>query len=197
MNSLFRQCILWIGCLALSIQLRAQTHTFEIRLGSHAVGTVEARCNVNGNARHMEIKSKLETRFISKFTDIYCDYSNNVLVQSRVTRSSGKNSDDSKNITTQREGNRYLINVEGEKSALNNIEIQHSVSDLYFTEPKQVSRVYSETLGRFLALKATGNGEYELSLPDGKKNYYRYQKGALREVEVNHTLGKAFIVRIS
>ncbi|HEU4553956.1 MAG TPA: DUF6134 family protein [Chitinophaga sp.] len=183
--------------MAVSIQLQAQTHTFEIRLGSHAIGTVEARCNVNGNARHLEIKSKLETTFITKFTDIYCDYNNNVLVQSHVTRSSGKNSDDSKNVTTRREGNRYLINADGEKSALNNVEIQHSVSDLYFAEPRQISRVYSETLGKFLALKALGNGEYELSLPDGKKNYYRYQKGTLKEVEVNHTLGKAFIVRTS
>jgi hypothetical protein len=195
MNRLIRLCFILGSCLVASSQLQAQVHTFEIRLGTHPVGTVEARCNINGATKHMEIKSSLETRFVSKFTDISCDYNNNVLVQSRVTRSSGKNSDDAKATITRREGARYLINVEGEQSALNNIEILHSVSDLYFAEPKQINRIYSETLGKFLVLRALGNGEYELTLPDGKKNFYRYQKGTLKEVEVNHTLGKAFIVK--
>lgn len=174
--------------------LLAQVHTFEIRLGSRVIGAVEARCNVNGTARNMVIKSKIETAFMSKFTDISCEYANNILVASKVVRSNGK-SEEGKAVVTRRNGSRYMIDLEGEKSSLDNVEIQHSVSDLYFTEPRQVTTLYSETLGKLLSIKPLGNGAYELSLPEGKKNIYRYQKGALIEVEVNHVLGKAYIVR--
>jgi len=100
-------------------------------------------------------------------------------------------------VSTRRNGARYMIDLEGEKSTLDNVEIQHSVSDLYFTEPRQVTSIYSETLGKLLSIRPLGNGAYELSLPEGKKNIYRYQKGTLVDVEVNHTLGKAHIVRTS
>ncbi|KAA2245549.1 hypothetical protein F0L74_06225 [Chitinophaga agrisoli] len=197
MNRLIRLGLFTGMLLIAAKQLTAQTHTFEIRLGSHAIGTVEARLNINGAARRTEIKSRIETMLKSKITDISCEYSNNILVQARSYSSSGKNADDGKATVTRRDGVHYLVSLEGQQSTLNDGDIQHSVSDLYFSEPKQVTRIYSETLGKFLALKALGNGAYELSLPEGKKNVYRYQKGALVEVEVNHTLGKAFIVRTS
>lgn len=194
MNRLTRHLV-FTGLLTLAFsRLVAQVHTFEIRLGSRVIGAVEARCNVNGAARNMVIKSKIETAFMSKFTDISCEYANNVLVTSKVVRSSGK-SEEGKTVITRRNGSRYMIDLEGDKSTLDNVEIQHSVSDLYFTEPRQVTSIYSETLGKLLSIKPLGNGAYELSLPEGKKNIYRYQKGALVEVEVNHTLGKAHIVR--
>lgn len=197
MNRLTRQVLL-TGLLTVAIaRLQAQVHTFEIRMGSRVVGAIEARCNVNGAARNMEIKSRIETTLLSKFTDISCEFTNNILIASRVVRSSTGKAEDSKEITTRRNGSRYLINLEGEKSTLDNVEIQHSVSDLYFTEPRQVTLIYSETLGKLLSIRALGNGAYELSLPEGKKNIYRYQKGALVEVEVSHMLGKAHIVKTS
>lgn len=196
MNRFTRQ-LLFTGLLTVAfLRLAAQMHTFEIRMGTRVIGAIEARCNVNGTARNMVIKSKIETTLLSKFTDIFCEYTNNILVASRVVRSSSK-AGDGKEVITRRNGSRYMIDLEGTKSTLDNVEIQHSVSDLYFTEPRQFTSVYSETLGKLLTIRPLGNGAYELSLPEGKKNIYRYQKGALVEVEVNHMLGKAHIVRIS
>jgi hypothetical protein len=197
MNHFTRQ-LFFTGLLTVAFsRLQAQVHTFEIRLGSRVIGAIEARCNVNGSARNTMIKSKIETTLLSKFTDISCEYTNNVLVASRVVRSSTGKEGDGKEVITRRSGSKYMIDLEGEKSTLDNVEIQHSVSDLYFTEPRQVTSIYSETLGKLLTIRPLGNGAYELSLPEGKKNIYRYQKGALVEVEVSHTLGKAHIVKTS
>ncbi|WP_145711502.1 DUF6134 family protein [Chitinophaga japonensis] len=197
MQSLIRLGAFIGWCMLMAAQLPAQVHHFEIRLGSRVIGVIDARSNTSGAARHMLIRSRIETRLLSKFTDISCEYNNNVLTQSRVLRSNGGKDGDGKEVTTRREGARYLVNLEGEQSTLQTAEIRHSVSDLYFTEPRQITRIYSETLGRFLSLKALGNGAYELLLPEGKKNIYRYRKGALVEVEVNHALGKAHIVKKS
>lgn len=177
--------------------LYAQVHNFEIRFGSHAIGTVAANCKTSGSTKNILIQSRVQMRLLSKFNlDISCEYNNNVLVQAKAVRNTGRASDD-KSTATRREGRNYIIVQNGQRSVLNNTEIVHSVADLYFNEPRQVARIFSETLGRFLALKALGNGEYELSLPEGKKNIYKYEKGALVEVEINHTFGRAYIVRVT
>jgi hypothetical protein len=196
--NLLTRLALFTGLISMAAaRLPAQVHTFEIRLGSRVVGAIEARCNGNGATRNMLIKSKIETTFLSKFTDISCEFSNNALISSRVVRSSSGKPEDGKAVVTRRNGRRYMIDVEGEKSTLENVEIQHSVSDLYFTEPRLLTHIYSETLGKLLSIRSIGNGAYELSLPEGKKNIYRYQKGTLVEVEVSHALGKAHIIRTS
>jgi hypothetical protein len=118
------------------------------------------------------------------------------MVRSKVIKDSGKEGD-SKSITTQKDGKIYTVVQNGEKSILNNPEIAHSVSELYFMEPHQITRIFSESIGTFLNLKTLGNGLYELTLPEGKKNIYKYEKGVLVQVEVSQTFGKAYIVRVS
>lgn len=186
-------------CLFLTNGFRvfSQTHNYEIRFGNHVVGNVIAHCKVNGTIRSISILSKMEMKLLAKFNlDISCEFDNNVLVRAKAIRSSGKEAEN-KSILTQRDGKNYTIVQNGEKSVLNNTEIVHSVGELYFTEPRQVTRVFSETLGVFLTLKALGNGLYELMLPEGKKNLYKYEKGALVQVEINQALGKAYLVKVS
>lgn len=179
-----------------SALLHAQTHNYEIRFSNHVIGNVTAHCKVNGTSRNISIRSKVDMKLLAKFNlDISCDFENNVLIRSKVTRSSGKEADN-KTILTQREAKNYTIIQNGTKSVLNTTEIVHSVGEMYFTEPLEINKIFSETLGIFLTLKSLGNGVYELFLPEGKKNVYKYQKGTLVEVEVSQALGKAYIIRL-
>ncbi|MBW8686505.1 DUF6134 family protein [Chitinophaga rhizophila] len=180
-----------------SALLYAQTHNYEIRFSNHVIGNITAHCKVNGAARNISIKSKVEMKLLAKFNlDISCDFDNNILIRSKVIKSSGKEGDD-KTIVTQREAKHYAVILNGQKSVLNTSEIIHSVGEMYFTEPRQITKIFSETLGMFLTLNSLGNGSYELLLPEGKKNVYKYEKGTLVQVEIAQALGKAYIIRIS
>ncbi|MVT07507.1 DUF6134 family protein [Chitinophaga tropicalis] len=186
-------------CLFLinGFRVSAQTHNYEIRYSNHVIGNVTAHCKVNGTARSISILSKVEMKLLAKFNlDISCEFDDNVLIRAKAIRSSGKEADN-KSVVTLRDGKNYTIVQNGEKSVLNNTEILHSVGEMYFIEPRQVTRVFSETLGVFLTLNALGNGLYELVLPEGKKNVYKYEKGALVQVEINQALGKAYIIKVS
>ncbi|WP_291910852.1 DUF6134 family protein [Chitinophaga sp. CB10] len=174
----------------------AQTNTFEVRIANHPVGTIEARQDVNGHAKSIVIKTHIQVMLSKVNSDIVNEYNNNVLTVAKSVRQSGKNGDD-KLTTTRREGGSYTIVVNGRRQVINTNEIQHCVGDLYFSEPKHINRTFSETLGQFLPLKPLGGGQYELQLPEGKKNIYKYDNGTLVQVEVDHALGKAIIVKSS
>ncbi|QHS62056.1 DUF6134 family protein [Chitinophaga agri] len=180
-----------------SALLHAQTHNYEIRFSNHVIGNVTAHCKVNGAARNISIKSNVDMKLLARFNlDISCDFDNNILIRSKVIKSSGKDGDN-KTIITQREAKSYSVVLNGQKSVLNTAEIIHSVGEMYFMEPRQITKIFSETLGVFLTLNSLGNGLYELLLPEGKKNVYKYEKGTLVQVEVSQTLGKAYIIRVS
>jgi hypothetical protein len=183
-----------------SALLYAQTHNYEIRFSNHVIGNVTAQCKVNGAVRNISIRSKVDMKLLAKFNlDISCDFDNNILIRSKAIKSSGsgKDNDKDKTIITQKESKNYSIVQNGEKSVLNTTEIIHSVCEMYFTEPRQINRIFSETLGIFLTLNSLGNGFYELLLPEGKKNVYKYEKGMLVQVEIAQALGKAYVIKVS
>ncbi len=59
------------------------------------------------------------------------------------------------------------------------IEIHHPfyVSQLYFTEPKEIEYVFSERFAQYLELINHGNGHYKLLLPDDNHCEYFYENG--------------------
>ncbi|MET3874781.1 DUF6134 family protein [Chitinophaga sp. OAE865] len=195
MNSLLRFLFTTITVAVLYLQAGAQTNTFEVRIANHAVGTIEANRKLTGAAKSIIIRTRIQIMLSKINSDIVSEYNNNVLTNARVSRVSGKTGED-KQAIVRRNGKEYTIIVNGEKSVLDT-EIEECVADLYFAEPRQINRVFSETLGRFLPLKSLGGGVYELILPEGKKNVFRYENGTLMSVEVNHALGKAMFVKIS
>lgn len=195
MNSLFRVLFTVITSAVLYAQAYAQTNTFEVRVANHAVGTIEANRKVNGQTKSIVIKTRIQVMLSKVNSDIVNEYSNNVLNTAKSSRIT-KNGED-KQTLTRRNGKEYTIIVNGEKSTLDNAEIEACVADLYFSEPKQLSRVFSETLGLFLPVKSIGGGMYELILPEGRKNVYKYENGTLVLVEVNHSFGKAIFVKVS
>lgn len=84
--------------------------------------------------------------------------------------------------------NKYHINQDNERSVLENERINHCLSSIYFNEPTNVRRVFSERFAAFLDIKPTERHHYELTLPNGRKNIYTYENGICKEVMVDHML---------
>lgn len=195
MNRIFRVLFTVISVAVLCLPAHAQTNIFEVRVANHAVGTIEANRKMSGSAKSIVIKTRIQVMLSKINSDMVNEYTNNVLNTAQSSRVSGKSGEDRRTIT-RRNGKDYTITVNGEKHVLSNTEIGECVGDLYFAEPRQVTRVFSESLGVFLPLKSIGGGMYELIMPEGRKNIYKYENGKLVLVEVNHTFGKAVFVRI-
>ncbi|WP_133177491.1 DUF6134 family protein [Chitinophaga parva] len=171
----------------------AQTQQYQIVFGNRPVGFVNARQTQSGNTRNITIKS--EFHIIGNITtQLDVQFAGSTLEQARNVRNK---SGTDEVTTTLHAGRQYNVSHDNTKTVIPEASITHCVSELYFTEPVRITSVFSEAQGQVLALRSLGGSRYELTLPDGKRNVYRYEKGKLVEVEINHTFGKAYIRLVS
>jgi hypothetical protein len=182
----------WVPFLTASVAT-GQTRIYDIRYGNNAIGTLEAKQEAAGNMRKITLQSHVQMKILSRMeVDIFAEYHDNVLHKARATRRQGKSSADNKETVTQATAKGYTVNRNGVISTPKETRITFCVSDLYFAEPREIKQVFSETFGVFLPIRLMADKRYELTMPDGKKSFYQYEKGKLKEVEISHALGKAF-----
>lgn len=182
----------WVPLLAASVAA-GQTRIYDIRYGNNSIGTLEAKQETAGSTRKITLQSHVQMKILSRMeVDIFVEYHDNVLHKARASRRQSKSSADNKETVTQAAAKGYTVNRNGVISTPRETRITFCVSDLYFTEPREIKQVYSETFGVFLHIRLAADKRYELTLPDGKKSFYQYEKGKLKEVEISHALGKAF-----
>lgn len=187
-----RKALIALLCGMIPFLAAGQSLRYEIRIGNNPVGILSVRQEVKGTVRKILIGSRVQSKLFSRMeTDFETEYHNNVLYRARVVRLQGKPGENKETVTTKTEKG-YTVVRKGNQEQINRPQITYTVSDLYFTEPKDVKTVYSEMLGIFLPVRQLPDKRYELSMPEGRKNLYRYEKGRLMEVEANHQLGKAF-----
>lgn len=85
----------------------------------------------------------------------------------------------------------YLIKKGNEIAKITDA-VTYSSMELYFSEPINQKKVFSERMGEFVSFEKTAPGEYVNKLPD-VTNIYRYRNGALYEVEMKKKLGSAYL----
>lgn len=99
------------------------------------------------------------------------------------------NRNDERHITTiNRQQNRTYILKRNNESFCIQPDIDCSTVKLFFAEPCNSQRVFSERLGEWRPLKKTGEGTYEADMKEGITYYYHYKNGKLVELEMKKGL---------
>lgn len=97
--------------------------------------------------------------------------------------------------TSVRDGTtRFFVNKDGEKTVVP-APITYSSIMLYFFEPPDMQRVYSERVGEFFQMVRQPDGTYLASL-DGHFASYTYRAGKLVELEMKSSLGSIIMKRV-
>ena len=92
------------------------------------------------------------------------------------------------NGRTQKDS-KIVLNEKGHMLTLDGVDVQmtdpieYSVSQIYFTEPRDGQKVFSQQFGQFFTFKKVGDHEYVMNSPDGD-NYYSYTNGICTKVRV-------------
>lgn len=86
------------------------------------------------------------------------------------------------------DGSGYRVHINEEKSSIPARRVTYSTAILYHKEPKNITELFSERFGKFCPIKPVGAGKYQLTMPDGKQNYYTYVNGVCEAVEVHTNL---------
>jgi hypothetical protein len=173
--------------------LKAQNLQYAILKGGATVGVLKYSRNVINNTIVYKAETNVKVRFIfsiavnakeeSNFKDGVMQYSS---VYREVNGHIKANCHTSLNYGT------YSIEDknENEVKALNTYPITGSFLSLYYNEPANNARVYSDSYKTLITIIKLEEHKYKVIMPDGNYNNYYYDKGICTKVEVVHSLYK-------
>ena len=89
---------------------------------------------------------------------------------------------------------RFLVNKDGTKTMIPG-PVTYSSVMLYFFEPANFQKVFSERVGQFFEMIRQADGTYMATL-DGHSAMYTYKAGKLMELEMKSSLGSVLMKRV-
>jgi len=137
----------------------------------------------------------VKTRFLIKVTVKSIEeaiFQNGILVYSSLCRI--VNGDEKINRRMQATGITYKLTSKDKITTLPSYPINYSVLSLYYQEPVNVSKIYSDNFQQYVNIKKVATDKYQVIFPNGNINYYTYKNGICTNVEVNQFYNLQFLL---
>ncbi len=197
MKNIFKSLVVLMYCLhVLSVVQAQQTLRFEIYSLGSKTGILTAKKEIKNNVEYYIIESQAHANLLVSQVDVKTilksTYKDGILISSFAKNE--KNGEIEQYADTQWKDPEYTITSHTGKNIVKE-KIQISVASLYFTEPKNHHRIYSEVWGQFLPL-TKNNNSYTLQLPNGRSTTFIYENGQLQEIHTTTKVGKVKIKRV-
>lgn len=141
-----------------------------------------------GSETKFSVESSVEYRLLLSFKIEYASeerFVNGILADGTAINT--LNGKVQKQSVVKWDGDKYVINLNGELNQINEKGIVFSIPHLYYNEPVNQPQVFSQQFGGFVPMYEDEPRVYVLDSPDGK-NYYSYNaEGICEEVKVSRT----------
>ncbi len=154
------------------------------------IGSMEVSREVNGDEEHYhyfaDVSFKVLFKKYHRQTTLKATYFRDTLVYCSNRVLQNQELKDWRYV--ERKGNRYVGFVHDEDSIHPVFPILYSVSKLYYYPPSidDIS-IFAEGHTEVCDLRDLGGGDYELKIPGGNKNIYKFRQGKIREIFVDRT----------
>lgn len=177
-------------CLG-SANSQTQTDVYSVSIAGKTVGSLRVFKNLSPSADRDSKVQKVESDFkflfrSGKFSS-QSFFENGHLVNS--VSSHHVNGDLKEQTRTLiKPGHIYEVFFSEEKNSVVKTKklsypINNTLTSLFYGEPVDVKEVYSERFGQMCSVRKMTSKEYQVTLPDGKRNSYFYTSGQCTEVE--------------
>lgn len=161
-----------------------QTLTYEVVKGTKNLGEMTIERTRSGNVTEYNINSDVTYRILLavkiRFTQ-YEKFIDGVLNWGKSKSTLAGANQKTAKIT--RDGSGYVCDLNGTNYPVSD-PIRYSITMIYFNEPKDNQKVFSQQFARYLTFKKIGDHKYLLESPDGN-NTYAYKNGICQEVKVS------------
>ncbi len=162
---------------------------YDIIKGSKVIGSLEAAQSYSGRSSTISIRSFVEYRLLISFS---VDFQLNETFNQGILISGDANNTlngvTQKESTIKRNGEGYVLMIGGNPNEISE-SIDYSVAEVYFREPKNEMKAFSQHFGRFLPFEKVDANTYRLDSPDGE-NLYTYNNGVCVKVEIARDFGR-------
>jgi hypothetical protein len=186
LNNIFS---LIIALVLVSTSSFCQKVRYDIFLMGSKIGETTIERKDSGELKHYILKSLSDAKlfFVEKrsamCTDVLYDKKGKML----ASDFENQKNDDKLSTKAVWQNNKLLVDKDGAKTELPN-EVTVSSLLLYFSEPKDHQKVFSERMGEFFEIVKQPDGTYLASL-DGHTAVYTYLAGKLTELEMKSSVG--------
>lgn len=191
-----KKYLILIVCFLLTGNLFAQkTETiFNVFLKDENIGQIVASETISGNSIVRDIRSKTDAKILAFSIHVESDTKitkgNEIMTEGIAYRHANRGAEDVHASTKRVANKKYERNKNDKKSILENTDITFCVADLYFKEPKGLTKIYSNMWAEMVEIKNLGNGVYQVTTPDKKKSLYTFKNSKLVVIELDTPAGK-------
>ena len=185
--------VCWLALTAGAFAQKVEIN-FEVLMGDDRIGTLKAVMIRQGKLSKMEVRSKTEATKLAITLQMESEISvtkeNNIVITGMAWRRANLGMDDI-HTTVKRTGLKtYEHDCDGDVRTVQSEDITLCVADLYFTEPRGVTTIFSNMHGEYVPLRQIAVNAYHLVTPDNKDSIYTYKNGKLVLIEADTPLGK-------
>ncbi|MGS0527081.1 DUF6134 family protein [Zobellia nedashkovskayae] len=173
----------------------ATTLHYDIIMKDKIIGSLDTHQKTKGNVTTYQSFTSIKTKLL---TTIEVDYKYDVTF-SKVMLKKAKvsivvNSRENAETSTLWKNTQYQI-IKNKKESTLQDSIQYTTVLMYFKEPKNIKKCYSEQDGTMNTIVSLGNHKYKKINANGKENMYFYKNGILHEADIDGGL-VSFAIRI-
>ena len=150
------------------------------------IGSLNATKTLKDSITYYHSSTTIETRIIKEIRLNYkydVAFKKNMLESSKVDITLNEKPH-AKTRTLWKDSDYHVIKNDEDKETLTD-SINYSTVQLYFKEPKNIDKCYSEQNGSFNTIIALGNHAYKKINSKGRENIYYYKKGLLRKAKID------------
>lgn len=163
-----------LSCLFLFLPMygwaQESSTTYTILHHGKVIGSMQGSRNAVGDDVFLKLTSSVQTRFVFEVQVSTLDRAHlkgGRLISSSVCRTVNGKEKPAKRTKLMNDS--YQLET-GKKLGYIREEITYTMAMMYFQEPIQIDRVYSDNFQQFLHIKKIGQNRYRIDLPDGNFN---------------------------
>ncbi|MGB2759341.1 MAG: DUF6134 family protein [Maribacter stanieri] len=178
-----------------TINASKKTLTFDIINKNEVIGNLKATKTSTDTKTHYQSVTTISTKILKEIKVNYkydVTYERNKLKKANVYID--VNDKPYADILTNWEAKHYQITKNDKKEKVVEDEINYATILLYFNEPIDIERCYSEQDGSFNTIVPLGNHTYKKINAKNHENIYYYKNGFLQKAEINGGLVKFEII---
>lgn len=174
----------------------AQYQLYEVVVGDRLMGELKAYSPVvKDNITYLRVIAEVDIPLFGRTIDVQNEFQDQRLLSAKARKL--VDAELKEEVLTAISGKGYAVTfnqIRKKRAATFNESIGFTALMLYYKEPVNVRKVYSERLGEMATVTKIGHGKYELRLPDGKKTIYTYKDGACIHIQ-SDVMGAKLIFR--
>ncbi len=172
------------------LETHAQVYHYDIyRNENTSIGTIKTTRIQNGSITRIKADTHVSFRLLFKVDLVYLfntTFTDGLFSKADTKNTANGNVQEYSKINW--DGVKYQAEINDKKKNIHLARAKYTILSMYYEEPINKTKVFSERFATYCALRPLGNQIYEVSLPNGNKNQYKYKNGKCTEITANTSL---------